>query len=160
MKKRSIIVVAALLLVSVGLIVLNYPFKMSIYIFNDIDECKNLDDYFDRHVTIINHDSPKDDKNLGNLKYTSFFAADCLSSNIEFTIYAYEFESSDAAKMYFKNGTGINIEREKGYNASSGITTFKLFVFAQERAYTVYCKNGDSKELIKCLQNAFSEKVN
>lgn len=122
------------------------------YIFSDINECLNLKNDNSK-IEMSKYDSPQNDQHLGNLKYNDFCAAKYKSKELEFEIFAYEFNSVNDAKAYFKNGTGKESENNYNFTASTGLFgPSEIIVFKNEKAYTVYVAKkylNKTKEILK-----------
>ena len=82
-----------------------------VYIFEDINECSNISNLTYSNGYVIEYENPNDDKYLKNLVYNDFYVAVYESEELRFEIFAYEFDSYESAKKYFKNATGKKEEK-------------------------------------------------
>ena len=129
------------------------------YIFSDLSEVKKLESSEQLGVTVVKLSSPDGDKNLGDLKYNDFFAADYNSEELNFRIFAYEFENSDIAKEYFKNIKGSNDGLETNFLASWSLFGFSLTVIDENKAYSAYTSVAQAETLKGFLGELFSVKL-
>ena len=160
-KKTSIVLISVLLLcliawfVVVGIMV----FGVSAYIFSDMEECKSIasaDGSFSEYA------DASSDKNNKGLTYTDFFAGKYDSGDFKFEIFAYEFDSVDSARAYFKEVTGKNSrDRESNFTLSSGLLSSRacMVVFNNNLAYIVYMPTMDIKDATDFLSEVFSIKI-
>ncbi|MBQ8163397.1 MAG: hypothetical protein IJZ93_03400 [Clostridia bacterium] len=155
-KKVSIIIACILIF---NLFSCSKMFSDEIYIFSDISECANLEINKASDVTVQEYTSTDSDKKLNELKYDAFYAAKYESSEIEFEIYAYEFESSETAKKYFENVTGRKSELDSNFLASGGMNSFEFIVIDHQNAYVVYGHSGEQQKVYSILADAFSKKL-
>ena len=141
------------------------PGSMDFYIFADISECENLNSLDYEGAQFNKYSTSNNDKELGELKYNSFVAGKYTSEELDFEIFAYEFDSADTAKKYFKNVAGKSNDRDTTFSASSGFGLFgpsqyEIIVIDYERAYRVVTDQMHDEEIKKALGQIFSIKIN
>ena len=130
-----------------------------IYIFEDINECSNISNLTHSNGYVTEYENPNNDKNLKDLKYNDFYAAIYESEELKFEIYAYEFDSPEAAKNYFKNVTGKSTDSSTTFSSSKGMSTYRLVVIDHNCAYTVLTSHDQSETINKSLSEIFSRKI-
>ena len=148
-EKNTIFKSVIILIVQLSMILsgCSRDFRTDYYIFADISECEQLISEPNKNITVTRYASPTEDKSLKRLEYNSFFAAEYSSDSLKFEIFAYEFASTNISKQYFKNCTGKERVDDCSFLASSNRVKYELVVFENERAYTVLCKDKDSKKV-------------
>ena len=102
------------------------------------------------------YESPDKDKNIGNLSYEKYFGAYYSSSELDFEIFAYEFENKDDAKLYFNQVTGKDEQRDQSFSASGGAITYRQVVLDGKNVYAAYSSSGNSEKLQEFLGTVFS----
>lgn len=130
-----------------------------VYMFADLEECRIMaaDESMQPYVTV--YESPEKDKKLKELKYADFFACYYASDDLEFELFAYEFEEADAAKEYFAYMVGHNSPYDTDYLKSSGTFSYHSIVISGNMAYTVYTKASSQGMLNELLGDWFTQKV-
>ena len=129
------------------------------YIFNTIEECEIIESEKSENAIITIYDSPKTDKNLKDLAYNQLYAVKYDSDELDFEIFAYEFSTSDSAKKYFENNTGIETELNTHYLASGGITKYKVVVIDGCNAYYATTAQKDYEEMMLYFEKVFSKQI-
>lgn len=130
---------------------------MEYYIFSDIDDFEQIEEDYSEEITIEKYDSPEKDKNIKKLSYTDFYAAEYSCKEFEFEIFAYEFESKDIAKEYFKNATDRESENDESFLEWGGIGGSEIVVLDDERTYVV--STSVPKKTKEFLSQIFSIKI-
>ena len=161
MKKTSIVLISVLLLCLIAwfVVVSIMVAGASVYMFADMEECKSIasaDGSFSEYA------DASSDKNIKGLNYTDFFAGKYDSGDFRFEIFAYEFDSVDSARTYFKKVTGKNSrDMETNFSLSSGIfsSRARMVVFNNNLAYIVYIPTMDVKDAAEFLSEVFSIKI-
>ena len=128
------------------------------YIFSDISECDKIDEQKQENAEITLLETSTD-KYLKDLCYIDSFACDYSSSELKFTIYAYEFSSNEDAMQYFENTTGKSNQPDTSYSASKGMFNFKLEVVDGNKAYRVTSPLKYDEELLSFLATVFSIEI-
>ena len=118
--------------------------------FSDISECVALEQADAEDLSVLRYDSPKNDKHLKGLSYTSFYAAKYFSDGVDFEIFAYEFESEACAIEYFREASGQRFT--EGYSSENYerlvMFRYELVVYDGKRAYRLssdILPGGDAK---------------
>lgn len=161
MNKKRIFIVVIVTHISIFAVLI---FKMiftpgfDFFIFSDISECDALSSVSENAV-VTEYDSPSQDKNLKGLQYLDFFAAEYDSTEIEFEIYAYTFESSDISRKYFEQVTGKDYGYTTNYYSTGSFRRFRTVVIDNENAYFVNISNGTMQELAAILEDVFSVRL-
>ncbi len=122
------------------------------YIFASIIECEMIET---KGGTVIPLDASEDKDNKG-LEYSAFYGASYQSDALSFELFAYEFETADAAKEYHQRGTGNATPFENGFRKQGTIFSYTVWVYDGNRAYTVKCDNSDAEELDAFLKEILS----
>jgi len=130
-----------------------------IYIFSNIDECKNIEKYKKADAIIENYDSPENDSNIKDLNYENFFGCNYSDSDINFEIFAYEFNNYETAKLYFKNETGKSTDNNADFLESTGMTKSKRIVIYDNRAYYIQTEKENFEKVKEFINNCFTEKI-
>ena len=130
-----------------------------IYIFENISECENIEEYKSDDAVVTIYDIPTDDKNLDDLEYDSFYAASYESDELDFEIFAYEFVDSDSAKEYFSKKTGIESVYSTMFLTSGGMTKYDIIVIDESRAYYAETSKEDEEDMNQLLSRVFSKKL-
>ena len=127
-------------------------------IFENISECEKIEANMAENATITQYQTPDADKNLKNLSYDAFFAAQYESPDMSFTIFAYEFANSEAAKQYFKNSTGKTSKTDVNFSCAAGLfSSEERGVFIDgNNAYTVLSAPKHSDDVYDYLAQCFS----
>lgn len=128
------------------------------YIFEDINECENIEKFKSEDAVVTIYDSPDSDKNLGDLQYDDFYCASYESKDMDFEIFAYDFVDSDTAKEYFRNETGLQEIRDTHFLASGGIG-YSIIVLDNDRTYIATFKTRDLEEVKTFLSKVFSKRI-
>ena len=109
--------------------------KYDLKIFNDITECKGFLELNDKDTEITVYDKPDADKYLKDLPYTEFFAAEYISKELKFEIFAYEFEDSILAEKYYENAVGNETTINPRYVISGNLRNTTLLVIDGANVY-------------------------
>ena len=134
------------------------PKKLDIYIFEKISECDKINDvHTDAKVTV--YDNSDKDKNLKGLSYSSFFAGEYLSNELDFKIFAYEFENAENAKKYFENATGKKNVNDTTFSTSKGMFEYMIIIIDNKNAYCAYTSPANDVALESFLAEIFSKKL-
>ena len=161
-KKRALWIVVGLFVAMFAIaFVLNSiePKPVNVWIFDDISECEAITQLSYEDAELVKYETPTADKHLKNLSYSRFFAAEYKSKEVEFEIFAYEFNDFASAQKYFENVTGIDGSSVSNFVISSGMTRSEIVVLDNERAYTVLTSRADLKETERALGELFSKKL-
>lgn len=134
------------------------PDNIPFCIFEDINECENIEKLKSEDAVITVYDSPDLDKNLGDLQYEDFYCASYESKELDFEIFAYDFVDSDSAKEYFRNDTGLSEIRDTHFLASGGMG-YRIIVLDDDRAYITTFKTRDLREVKTFLSRVFSKRI-
>ncbi len=167
------IAVISIVFVAIVVFALSYmfthPLSGGYYIFQNISECEQLIPNDQSGVTVDRYDSPDKDTNLNGLLYKEFWGMNLSSDEIEYEIFAYEFEDSDSALKYYVNETGQNSylnklplsmdDENKLFSASKGIPSYRLIVIYKNRAYKVISPSKYADSVNELLASIFSQKV-
>ncbi len=130
-----------------------------IYIFENISECENIEKYKSDDAVVTICDTPNADKNLNELEYDSFYGSSYESDELDFEMFAYEFEDCDSAKEYFKKETGKIVADDTTFITSIGMSKYEIVVIDGCRAYFVETSKADREDLNLFLSRAFSKKL-
>lgn len=133
--------------------------EVSVQIFSNIEECKNIETLKSNDADVDIYDSPFEDKSLKDLKYKKFFGFNYISENLSFELFAYEFSSSDIAVEYFENVTGKQDISTPAFSDVSGMKEFRRIVIKDNKAYVVSTNNSDSEKVIEFLNGIFSVSI-
>ena len=127
-------------------------------IFENISECEKIEANMAEDATITKYRTPEADQNLKDLSYNAFFAAQYESSDMSFTIFAYEFSNNEAAKQYFKNSTGKTSKTDVNFSCATGLfSSEERGVFIDgNNAYTVLSVPKHSNDIYDYLAQCFS----
>ncbi len=159
---KKVINKAALLLIILTILPLCFSCggqNSNFYIFDDISECENLEKTEYSEINVKKYTDPQEDKYLENLEYEAFYAAEFKSSELEFEIFAYEFDDPDTAKKYFENVTGKSRAYDTDFSSEKGMTQYRLVVIDFEKAYIVYTSRSSYNELNQALGSVFSKTI-
>lgn len=169
-KKKSPIIVCSILFAVIIIAQLTYmflnPMPHEYYIFQDIQECEQLISAVSADAKVEQHDSPKNDKHLKTLTYSKFRGFNVESDTLKYEIFAYEFEDAYSAMQYFSNVTGKTIDKEnpslykeKNFSVSKGMTSLRIVIVSQNRAYKLVAPNQCDDEVFALLASTFSQKL-
>lgn len=130
-----------------------------VYMFNDLEECRNMaaDESIQMYLSI--YESPEKDKHVKGLEYVDFFACYYESDDLEFELFAYQFEEADASKEYFASVVGRQCTYDTDFLKSAGMLSYKGIVISGNMAYTVYSKPSSENKLNELLGDWFTQKV-
>ncbi len=154
---KKILVSIVLIIMCIGLCSC-FPEEPVFYIFEDINECENIEKLKSDDATVTVYDTPSADKNLGDLQYDDFYCASYESDDLDFEIFAYDFVDSDTAKEYFRKETGLHEIRDTHFLASGG-TKYRIIVLDDDRGYITTFKTHDLEEVKTFLTRVFSKKI-
>jgi hypothetical protein len=82
-----------------------------------------------------------------------------VSDELNFEIFAYEFDSPAVAKAYFNRAIGENYDADVNYIAAGGAIKYELSVLYYEKAYHVNGYVKESELLEETLSEIFSKRV-
>lgn len=133
------------------------PKGNDVYIFADITECEGFSIREDIQFSI--YDTPIKDSNIGTLSYERFIGGYYTLNNIDFELFAYEFNDSLSAKEYFSKTTGKSDELNTNFSINRGMLTYRLIVIDDKRAYTISSKAENGDEISELLAETFSVKI-
>ena len=125
--------------------------------FNDIDDLKSILSV--ENARIIVYDNSNEDVHSKNLTFKEYFGFNFQSKNINFKMFAYEFDNQETAHKYFENATGVKNERETTFLYSSGMKQFKGIVAHQNKAYALYTNASESEEVLNFIKTYLPEKL-
>ena len=157
-----------LVVVALMLVVLSFAHRSShrFYIFETIHDCENLIAYEQTEADIIRyHQAADHDRDIGNLNYREFFGMQYQSPTLEYEIFAYEFEDKDSALRYFVSVTGksnfeknlplIEEDTNKLFSRSIGMSTDRIVVTYQNKAYQITAPNQYIEKIDQMLESTF-----
>ena len=164
--KKNAVVVCIACLVGVAIAWFVYtlfnPLPNEYFLFQEIEECEGLIPDNQSDAKIERYDLPSGDKDLMALPYYAFFGMKLESDEMEYEIFAYEFEDSDSALQYYENVTGksnVQWDEEKPLlSATKGMFSYRVIVVSQNRAYKLIAPNRYVDEVHEVLAKAFSQK--
>lgn len=129
-----------------------------ITVFADLEECKTLSKQTD--AVFSAYEDVKLDKAVKDIRYSAFYAGEYSCDQYDFEIFAYTFESTEDARVYFKNTTGKKSEgMYSNFSVSSGFFTSRVVVFEENRAYSVSTKTANLKQVCEFLAGVFSREI-
>ncbi|MBQ4585481.1 MAG: hypothetical protein IJA82_04675 [Clostridia bacterium] len=134
--------------------------RFNYYIFDDISECENITKTEYTNAKLSRYDTPINDNNLGNLEYLEFFGGCFSSDEIEFEIFAYEFQCINDAQKYFKNVTDMDSDSNSAVSIYSHNFKTRIIVTHFECAYLVKTPSSDANAVLDLLNDTFSVHVN
>lgn len=160
------LIVVLVLITGFVIYMLNCSSPNEYFIFQTIDECKQLIPADQTDSIIERYVSPEKDKNLKDLSYESFFGMRFHSSELEYKIFAYEFVDSNSALEYYINVTGQNSYKKelpldddnanKRLSSSKGMLSYRLIAVYQNKAYVIVAPRQYAGTINKMLATAFS----
>ena len=163
MKKKkiiSIIIISVFVVFGiVKIFYLNSSDGIDCYMFASISECEKFESPNLTNGSFTKYNSPNDDTYLKSMQYASFYAGKYVSEELDFEIYAYQFNDVNDAKEYFKNATGKTINTDSSFSSSSGFRYYRLTAFDGVNAYTVIAEKSQLEEINNILNNVFSKKM-
>lgn len=115
------------------------------------------DESIQAYLTV--YESPEQDKYLKELNYDNFFACKYSSDDLEFELFAYQFQEMDSAKEYFNHIAGHKATDDTDFLKSAGMTSYKSVVISGNTAYAVYSKRSDVDKLNELLGYWFTNEV-
>ncbi len=133
-----------------------FDMEMKVYIFENIEECQNINTYKSDDAVIEMYDSPAGDKYLKDLQYNDFFACKYSSESFNFEIFAYEFLDSDTSKEYFENVADRKSERESDFLTWGGILNYSRVVIDGRNAYIIHSKTSSQEKINEFISTVFS----
>ncbi len=145
------------------------PLSHEYYIFDQISECEQLIAVNQTDVKTDRYNDASGDKDAKGLSYDEFFGMNFKSNELEYEIFAYEFEDNNAALKYFVSVTGktsyekklpLDSEDEnKLFSASRGMAQYRIVITHQNKAYKIISSNKYEDEINELLSNTFSIKI-
>ncbi len=170
-KKRSpikdcVIIFFVFVVVGLGYMVLNYiffdPLPNDYYIFQNIEECEGLIPDYQSDIIVERYDTPSRDKDIKKLTYSDFFGMKFKSDELEYEIFAYEFDNPEFALEYFNNCTGqkrtLNQGVNKTYSGSLGMFgQYDLVLVFENRAYKLNSPKNYANEINDLFGETFSQ---
>ncbi len=155
-KKLGIIAVAifvVMLIFSIASVLVETSKIDDFPMFSDIEECYSLENY-------KLDDTPKD-KYVKGLNYKASFVATVKTADCEFEIFAYEFETVESAKNYYKEFEGLKSEINRDYGARFSVGHFagKGIVFNGPNLYRISCDSKELDDVVKYLSTIFTLKL-
>ena len=148
--------IAVLLLLSMCSCVFIGLIGLKFYMFNDIDECKKIEENASEDAVVEILDA-SDDKCLKGIEYETFYGYSYKSKAFDFKLFAYEFSNNEKAQKYYKNVTGRTEERDAYFFDSSGLTQFRRIVVDNNKVYAVYSSPGEYPKANEYLSQVFSK---
>ena len=136
-----------------------HPLPGEYLIFQSIDECEALIPEDQSGVKIERYATPDADKDLKGLPYERFFGMQFESDEMEYQIFAYEFETAAESVEYFQKITGKKDDMLTNFSAMSSWGTYRLVVIDGQRAYCVYTTPGQVEKLTQNLKEIFSVNI-
>ena len=130
---------------------------INIYMFSDISECLQIDGTESAMVTKYNDSSR--DEHLKGLSFVSSYGANYVSDELEFEIFAYEFESCDLSRDYFYNATQIDMDRDMNFYSHQGPDYYTITVINGKNAYRILTSSSMRTAMDGYLSLIFSLKL-
>ncbi len=154
---------------SEGVLTSHSFFPTYVFMFQNLDECKQLKSYEQNAIEIVEYLAPSADESYNGLEYESFWGMKYRSANLDFEIFAYEFTCKDNALKYYINVTGYDKYAEKlpvedsdknilFFNAF-GENNYQIVVMEGNKAYQLLSYNLSSDAIDQMLSEVFSRKV-
>ena len=157
MKKRNVAVI--MLAITLLLFCSCDGSNMNVCIFNDIQECNNIDTNKDKGVSVQIMETPDLDIYLGDIAYEDFYGCNYVSSEFNFRLFAYEFIHIAAANEYFHSVTGKTNTLDKHFSDVAGITEFRRIVLNQNRVFVIYTTPSQADNVIEFINSVFTENI-
>lgn len=157
-KTHLIFIIVTTLLISTTLFACTSK-KFDFYIFEEISECDNINGDLYTNAKLTLYDTSDKDKNVKGLSYRSFFAGEYISDELDFKIFAYEFENTENTKKYFENVTGKKNVNDTTFSTSKGMFEYMIIVIDNKNAYCTYTDPADETALKSFLGEVFSKKL-
>ncbi len=129
------------------------------YIFEDINECENIEKLKSEDAVVTVYDNPDSDKNLGDLQYDDFYCASYESKDMDFEIFAYDFVDSDTAKEYYNKETKLGCDSDATFHTSKGMSYYRVVALDHDKVYIAKSAARNSDDLNSFLSKVFSKQV-
>lgn len=144
-------------------------FPTYMFMFQNLDECKQLKSYEQNAIEIVEYLDPSADESYNGFGYESFWGMKYRSANLDFEIFAYEFMCIDDALKYCNNVPDFDRYAGKlpvedsdktilGFN-SFGENNYQIVVMEGNKAYQLLSYNPSSYAIDKMLSEVFSRKA-
>lgn len=147
----ALLIIAAILVAGV-IFCLNVFSPDALPMFENIDECELL---AQKGMKLEKLDPVQADTYLDGLVYDDYFAATCSSATGNFTLYAYEFSTSERAAKYFFNATGKQSERETNFSIEATASIYRVVVYSGARVYFATTTPSDAEYMFEMLSEVF-----
>ena len=135
-------------------------FQSTPRIFGDISECEKIYDFDYTDVTIVRYEDASRDERLGDLKYKEFFGAQYSSSEADFEIFAYVFESEDDASEYWSNTSSGFIENLRRGISHKSLLNMTHRTIKDNKVYVIYVQGFTHPgEIINSVNEIFTDEV-
>lgn len=105
--------------------------SLNIRFFEDIESFSKLDEYVVRELELA------DDKYLGNLSVTSYYAKEISYNGEKYSVFAYVFSNNEASFEYFKKCTGKKTDLDWNYSSSSNFTSSRYLAYYGNCLYRI-----------------------
>lgn len=155
---KLVLTVLAILLISANTVAC-FPKMPDPYIFDDISECKRIEDLsFTNHKVSV-ATTTQGDKHLNSLSYQEFYNAQYSSDELNFEIFAYVFDTPLAAQEYFNSVSGNNCYMDINFYLICGATKCEYTVLRYEKAYHINGYTAEHELLLETLSQIFSQRL-
>jgi len=129
-------------------------FPMPVFMFQDIDECKQLMSYEQIEVECMEFDFPSHDTFYRECEYQEFWGLDYKSSTFEYEIFAYEFSNRDDALAYYMRASEQKesdlTEKQTQFFWVWSSNEYRIVVVSENKVYNIL-SSEDTKHHIKCI---------
>lgn len=152
-----------------GVLTSHFFLPTYMFIFQNLDECKQLKSYEQADAEIVEYLDPNLDESYKGLEYRSFWGMKYQSANLEYEIYAYEFTSKDNALKYYIDVTDDDKYAERlpvedsDRNAlgskTDGEDLYQITVIEGNKAYRLLSSNLQIDAIDEMLSKVFSVKI-
>ncbi|MBQ8416621.1 MAG: hypothetical protein IJX13_06980, partial [Clostridia bacterium] len=142
---------------------------MYMFMFQDLDECKQLKKYEQISAEIEEYILPDGDESCDGLGYESFWGMKYRSANLSYEIFAYEFNSKNDALKYYMDATGDdkyadrlpveNSDKNIHGTKTFGNAKYQVTVIEGNKAYKLVSSNVIIDKIDEMLSVVFSVKV-
>jgi len=143
-------------------------FPTYMFMFQNLDECKQLKTYEQNTIEIVEYLAPSADESYNGLEYESFWGMKYRSENLDFEMFAYEFTCKDNALKYYTNVTGSDkyVEKLPAEDSDKNIlgsnfygeNNYQIVVMEGNKAYQLLSYNPSAYAIDQMLSEVFSRK--
>ena len=128
------------------------------YMFQNLEECKQLKSYEQIPAQIVEYLDPTIDKNYNDLNYKFFWGMKYQSENLEYEIFAYEFTSKDYALKYYVNVTEDDTSDYITWIEIFSDNQYEFVVIENDKVYVIKSSSLYIDSINKMLSDTFSVK--